>query len=61
MVIAVNDGRADCDRTAHVQGDVVAGTQKVLERTLENGRINKVYKSCKITLNGLHLIVKNLQ
>ncbi len=37
MVMAVNDWRADRDRAAHVQGDVVAGTQKVLERTLEKG------------------------
>ncbi len=50
MVMAVNDGRADRDRTAHVQGDVVAGTQKVLERTLEKGWFNKNYNAGKITL-----------
>jgi hypothetical protein len=48
MVMAVNDGRADRDRAPHVQGDVVAGAQKVLERTLEKEPFNKNYKACKI-------------
>ncbi len=52
MVMAVNDGWADRDRTAHVQGDVVAGTQKVLERTLEKGWFNKNYNAGKSTQNS---------